>query len=111
MGLGQIGIRCRHCKVLPVSRRKRGSVYFPRAVEGFYQAAQNMNSTHLQTGECPMMGDELRKEFASLIATRGISTGAGRAYWAKQAIALGLRNTEDGIAFDRLEQQDGDGKE
>ncbi|OEU09011.1 hypothetical protein FRACYDRAFT_195904 [Fragilariopsis cylindrus CCMP1102] len=102
--LGQIGIRCRHCKVLPVSRRKRGSVYFPRAVEGFYQAAQNMNSTHLQTGECPLMGNALRQEFANLIATRGISTGAGRAYWAKQARKLGLRNTEDGIVFDNRHQ-------
>ena len=101
--LGQIGIRCRHCKVLPVSRRKRGSVYFPRAVEGFYQAAQNMNSTHLQTGECPLMGNALRQEFANLIATRGVSTGAGRAYWAKQARKLGLRNTENGIAFDKKE--------
>jgi len=101
--LGQIGIRCRHCKVLPVSRRKRGSVYFPRAVEGFYQAAQNMNSTHLQTGECPLMGNALRREFANLIATRGVSTGAGRAYWAKQARKLGLRNTDDGIVFDKKE--------
>jgi len=106
--LGQIGIRCRHCKVLPVSRRKRGSVYFPRAVEGFYQAAQNMNSTHLQTGECPLMGNALRQEFANLIATRGVSTGAGRAYWAKQARKLGLRNTENGIVFDMQEPGGGD---
>lgn len=107
--LGQIGIRCRHCKVLPVSRRKRGSVYFPRAVEGFYQAAQNMNSTHLQTGECPLMGNALRQEFANLIATRGVSTGAGRAYWAKQARKLGLRNTENGIVFDTKAASGGTG--
>merc|ERR1711865_585377 len=99
---GQIGIRCRHCKVLPVTHRKRGSVYYPRAVEGFYQAAQNMNSTHLQTGECPMMGEALKEEFATLIATRGISTGAGRSYWANTATLLGLRNTEDGIVFDPI---------
>jgi hypothetical protein len=97
--LGQIGVRCRHCKVLPVSERLRGSVYFPRAVEGFYQAAQNMNSTHLQTGECQVMGDDLRQEFADLIASRATSTGAGRSYWAQQARDLGLQNTEDGIRF------------
>eukprot|EP00536_Pseudo-nitzschia_multiseries_P001355 jgi/Psemu1/95310/gw1.17.5.1 len=106
--LGQIGIRCRHCKVLPVCRRKRGSVYFPRAVEGFYQAAQNMNSTHLQTGECPLMGEALRREFANLIATRGVSTGAGRAYWAKQARKLGLRNTDNGIVFDKQRPEQGE---
>lgn len=98
--LGQIGIRCRHCKVLPVADRLRGSVYFPRAIEGFYQAAQNMNSTHLQTGECQMMGEELRQEFADLVSARGVnSTGAGRAYWVQQARSLGLENTEDGIRF------------
>jgi hypothetical protein len=97
--LGQIGVRCRHCKVLPVSDRLRGSVYFPRAVEGFYQAAQNMNSTHLQTGECACMGDVLRQRFSELIANRGNSNGAGRAYWARQARALGLENTLDGIRF------------
>jgi len=98
--LGQIGIRCRHCKVLPVSRRKRGSVYFPRTIEGFYQAAQNVNSTHLQTGDCPLMGNALRQEFANLIATRGMSAGAGRAYWAYQASKLGLRNTDEGVVFE-----------
>lgn len=98
--LGQIGIRCRHCKVLPVSDRLRGSVYFPRSIEGFYQAAQNMNSTHLQTGECQMMGDELRQEFADLVSSRGANnTGAGRAYWVQQARILGLQNDEQGIRF------------
>jgi len=47
------------------------------------------------------MGNALRQEFANLIATRGVSTGAGRAYWAKQARKLGLRNTESGIVFDK----------
>ncbi|KAL3930808.1 MAG: hypothetical protein SGARI_004375, partial [Bacillariaceae sp.] len=97
--IGQIGLRCRHCKVLPVAERLRGSVYFPRAIEGFYQASQNMNSTHLQTGECQMMGEDLRQEFSDLITSRGPSTGAGRAYWAEQARNLGLRNSEEGIRF------------
>lgn len=97
--LGQIGVRCRHCKILPVSERLRGSVYFPRTVEGFYQAVQHMNSIHLQSGECQCMGDKLRKRFAELVAYRGSSNGAGRSYWERQARALGLENTDDGILF------------
>jgi hypothetical protein len=97
---GQIGIRCRHCKVLPVSERLRGSIYFPSTIEGFYQAAQNMNSTHLQTGECQMMGELLRQEFVNLVSSRGSSSsGAGRSYWVQQARNLGLENTKDGIRF------------
>merc|ERR1711865_774727 len=53
-------------------------------------------------GECPMMGEALKEEFATLIATRGISTGAGRSYWANHATLLGLRNTDDGIVFDPI---------
>jgi hypothetical protein len=58
-----------------------------------------MNSTHLQTGECQMMGDDLRQEFEDLTASRGAITGAGRAYWAEQARNLGFYNSEDGVRF------------
>jgi hypothetical protein len=67
-----------------------------------------MNSTHLQTGECQMMGEELWQEFVNLVSPRGSSSsGAGRSYWVQQARNLGLKNTQDGIRFhtdDRLKR-------
>jgi hypothetical protein len=53
--VGQVGIRCRHCKNTPAARRQRGSMYFPHCTMGIYQAAQNMSSPHLQCGLCHAM--------------------------------------------------------
>jgi hypothetical protein len=99
--LGQVGFRCRHCKHLSQSARPRGSSYFPSEVDGVYQAAQNMNTTHFQNGVCTQMGEPLRLHFAELANSKATSTGAGRAYWAQQARKLGLENNaeEGGIRF------------
>jgi hypothetical protein len=97
--LGQVGIRCRHCAYLPVSRRTKGSTYFPATVLGIYQAAQNMSTTHIQCGVCSEMPPELKREFAQHLACKVASSGAGRPYWAQSAKQLGLVDTEDGIQF------------
>ncbi|KAL3907699.1 MAG: hypothetical protein SGARI_003406 [Bacillariaceae sp.] len=100
--VNQIGVRCRHCSRLPISERARGSSYFPSGTAGVYQAGQNMNSTHFQQGVCTEMGEPLRRQFAALANIKATSTGAGRAYWAKQAKKLGLEDNEEeggGIRF------------
>lgn len=35
--LGQVGIRCRHCTMLPPKHRARGAVYYPAKLQGLYQ--------------------------------------------------------------------------
>ena len=98
--LGQVGIRCRHCAHLPVNRRQKGSTYFPANTLGIYQAAQNMSSTHMQCGLCSEMPESIKQEFARLLATKNISNGSGRPFWAKSAQKLGLYDTVDeGIRF------------
>lgn len=94
---GQVGIRCRHCAHLPVSRRQKGSTYFPASMLGIYQAAQNMSTTHMQCGLCREMPDCIKAQFAHLISTKVASSGAGRPYWAESAKQLGMVDTEDGI--------------
>jgi hypothetical protein len=92
--LGQIGIRCRHCAHLPVSRRQKGSSYFPATTMGLYQAAQNMSTTHLQCGVCTEMPESIKEEFVRLMSSKLASSGAGRPYWAESAKKLGLVDTE-----------------
>jgi hypothetical protein len=94
--LGQIGIRCRHCAHLPLSRRQKGSSYFPATTMGLYQAAQNMSTTHLQCGLCAEMPESIKQEFVRLMSSKLASSGAGRPYWAESAKKLGLVDTEDG---------------
>jgi hypothetical protein len=94
-----VGIRCRHCAHVPTNQRVRGSVYFPSSTMGFYQAAQNMSSTHLQCGLCPEMPESIKTEFALLIGTKtaASSSAGGRVYWGRCAQQMGLVDTEQGI--------------
>lgn len=99
--LGQVGIRCKHCARLPVARRQKGSTYFPASLHGLYQAAQNMNTTHMQRGLCTEMPPEYKQMFSEALTNKVSSSVAGRPYWAKTARQLGLLDTEDGIRFVR----------
>lgn len=86
--LGQVGIRCKHCAHLPVSRRQKGSTYFPATTVGIYQAAQNMSTTHMQCGLCTEMPDTIKHSFSLLLSSKLPSSGAGRPYWAESAKSL-----------------------
>lgn len=95
--MGQVGIRCRHCAHLPVEMRQLGSVYFPLSMMGFYQAAQNMCSTHIQCGKCSELSDEVKDEFIRLLALKTLTSTGGRRYWAEQLRQMGLVDTDKGV--------------
>jgi hypothetical protein len=97
--LNQVGVRCRHCAHIPVNQRGKGAVYFPSSTMGFYQASQNMCTTHLQCGLCPEMSESIKTEFAQLIGTKtaGSASSGGRAYWGQCAQQMGLVDTEHGV--------------
>jgi hypothetical protein len=94
---GQVGIRCRHCAHMSVVTRQKGSNYFPSALAGLYQAAQNMCTTHLQTGVCTAMPELIQQEFTRLLSMPKTCTGSGRKYWAQSAQKFGLVDTDHGI--------------
>jgi hypothetical protein len=97
--LHQVGIQCRYCAHIPASQRSKGAVFFPSSTMGLYQAAQNMNSTHLQCGLCPEMPESTKTAFAQLLGTKtaGSSSMGGRAYWGSCALQMGLVDTDQGI--------------
>lgn len=101
VNVGQVGIRCRHCAHLPANERQKGSTYFPAALKGLYQAAQNMNTTHMQTGICSQMPEEIKKQFMHQVSGKYSSSGAGRPFWADSARKLGVVDTEEGMRFIR----------
>ncbi len=100
----QVGIRCRHCSRTTWNRRKKGSAYFPHSLQGIYQAAQNMGSSHFNDTICSQMPVELQEKFAVTIACKS-SVGSGKHYWAESATKLGLVDTDRGIRtiFDVLQ--------
>jgi hypothetical protein len=94
---GQVGIRCRHCAHMSAVTRQKGSTYFPFALSGLYQAAQNICSTHMQTGVCTAMPEPIQQEFTRLLCVPKACSGSGRKYWAESAKQFGLMDTDQGI--------------
>jgi hypothetical protein len=128
--LGQVGIRCRHCSGLPLRQRGRcvrcvyvivllrlpypvlsqqtylllrcrGAVYYPARLQGVYQAAQNMASSHL-CESCQCIPHQLKHELRGLRDRRDTASG-GKQYWADGARAMGLVETEEGLRLRRPE--------
>jgi hypothetical protein len=104
--LGQVGIRCRHCIMLPPRHRSRGAIYYPAKLQGIYQAAQNLAVAHL--GEhCQNVPDDVRSNLATL-RERKSSAGGGKRYWADGVRVLGVYEDRDGLRFEnRLNQNNG----
>ena len=97
--MGQVGIRCRLCTMLPPKHRARGAIYYPAKLHGIYQAAQNMASAHLgehcQHVPAPLRDDLTRHK------DRKSSAGGGKKYWADGVRVLGVFEDEDGLRFER----------
>jgi hypothetical protein len=96
--LGQVGIRCIHCShVFPVETRERGSMYYPHALVGIYQAAQILSQQHL-LGTCPYVPPHICEEMQVLKNKKSFAT-AGKEYWAETAKALGVYEDQYGLRF------------
>ena len=119
--VGQVGIRCRHCALIPRQQRASGSVYYPQKLSGerdyvmfsisaecisnvlffhlsgVYQAAQNMATTHL-TVSCTAIPKPVRDELNHLRERRETATG-GKDYWADACRQIGLTEDDHGIRF------------
>ena len=93
--LGQAGIRCKWCAMLPLRARGRGAVYYPSKLSGIYQAAQNMAGSHL-IGSCQHMPKNIKEELRQLRETKANASG-GKSYWAESGAALGLYESEEGL--------------
>jgi hypothetical protein len=95
--LDQVGIRCHHCAHVPMRNRQIGSTYFPATMMGFYQAAQNMLSTHIQCGKCEALPESVAQEFLRLLVHKKATSTGGRKYWAERILELGLVDTDQGV--------------
>ena len=97
--LGQVGIRCRHCKNLPPKHRGRGAVYYPAKLHGVYQAAQNQAVGHLAE-QCSHVHPNLRCDLQRL-KDRKSSAGGGKKYWADGVRVLGVFEDTHGLRFEK----------
>ena len=97
--LGQVGIRCRHCTMLPPKNRSRGAMYYPAKLDGLYQAAQNQAKGHL-TKHCQHIPPAIRSELLRLNDHKS-SAGGGKKYWGDGVRVLGVFEDTHGLRFEK----------
>ncbi|KAL3934854.1 MAG: hypothetical protein SGBAC_009512 [Bacillariaceae sp.] len=95
--LGQVGIRCKHCSMMPSKNKGRGSKYYPAKLSGIYQAAQSMASGHL-CNHCNQIPHTLRNELM-ILREKKSSAGGGKKYWADGVRVLGVVEDEQALRF------------
>ena len=104
--LGQVGIRCIHCKSIAPRYRVKRSICYPPSIANLYHAVSNMKFDHYSA--CKGLSPTARQQFTDLKAAssgrkrRGIvfpqSTSCTASYYQKSVQKeLGLIDTENGI--------------
>jgi hypothetical protein len=97
--LGQVGIRCRHCAILPRQAQTRGAMYYPTTYDRVYQMAVNMAAIHL-CKHCACIPKEIRDELISLKDQKSNGARGGKDYWASGVRMLGIVvETNEGLQF------------
>lgn len=93
----QVGIRCRHCAVLPQYARPKAAIYFPRTLDSMYQFGQNMVKNHL-TKTCTMIPAQIKERLIELQEERKRGRG-GRERWAEAAQELDVIERNGALFF------------
>lgn len=107
--VGQIGIRCIHCKDLQLRRRAKRAVCYPSTISGIFHSVSNMKFDHFKS--CPGMNEGLKEEFRRLRANcarknpRGSGFSSTANYYMQSAKSQGLSDHANGIRLDRGKSQ------
>jgi hypothetical protein len=98
IALGQVGIRCMHCRDDPPSERGQQATSYPSLISGIYNSVQQMLRLHFDC--CLSMPPHVRKRIEQLKLSSS-SRGGRKQYWIDSAKRLGLADTPHGIHFAR----------
>ena len=98
IALGQVGVRCIHCRDDPVSERGQQAVSYPSLITGIYNSVQQMLRLHFEC--CLSMPQEVREKIEALKKSSS-ARGGRKQYWVDSAKRLGLVDTAHGIHFAR----------
>lgn len=98
IALGQVGIRCMHCKHENPAERGQQATSYPSLISGIYNSVQQMLRLHLDC--CQAMPLDIRTKIEALKVSSS-SRGGRKQYWIDSAKRLGLVDTRHGIHFGR----------
>eukprot|EP00934_Nitzschia_sp_Nitz4_P007239 Nitzschia sp. Nitz4//scaffold11_size288233//216253//219668//NITZ4_000803-RA/size288233-snap-gene-0.57-mRNA-1//-1//CDS//3329534161//7229//frame0 len=98
IALGQVGIRCMHCKHENPALRGQQATSYPSLISGIYNSVQQMLRLHLDC--CQSMPPDVRNKIEQLKLSSS-SRGGRKQYWVDCAKRQGLVDTPHGIHFGR----------
>ena len=98
IALGQVGIRCKHCRNDPPTERGQQATSYPSLISGIYNSVQQMLRLHLDC--CMSMPVDVRQKIEQLKMSSS-ARGGRKQYWVDSAKRLGLVDTPHGIHFGR----------
>jgi hypothetical protein len=97
LSIGQVGIRCIHCKHLRPKDRAERAVCYPSSISRIYQTVADMQRFHFE--QCTEIPENTRKIYKSLKTTRPRGVGSPQVYWIQSAKRLNLVDSDEGIRF------------
>ena len=100
--LGQVGIRCRHCPMLPSRRCGTGATSYPTKLDRLYQAALRMAKNHFAKN-CQHVPQEVVNKLSAFLkgSKSGSQHGGGMKYWSDGARKLGACEINEMLWLDR----------
>ena len=97
--VGQVGIRCLHCKHRPTKERQERAVCFPSSLKNIYHSIETWQRRHSLV--CQDIPDWVKRSLTELIQKSRAGAGGRRLYWEESASLLGMVTTNNGIRFTR----------
>jgi hypothetical protein len=97
--VGQVGIRCIHCKHLSIQRRPERAACFPSSLRNIYHSIETWQRRH--SAVCTELPRWIRKTMIDLMQSSKTSAGGRRHYWEDSAEKVGLVDTSHGVRFGR----------
>lgn len=98
IALGQVGIRCLHCRDDPPGERGQQATSYPSLISGIYNSVQQMLRLHYDC--CTSLPKEVKAKVEQLKVSSS-ARGGRKQYWIDSAKRLGLVDTPHGIHFGR----------
>jgi hypothetical protein len=97
--VGQVGIRCIHCKDRSAKNRQERAVCFPSSLKNIYHSIETWQRRHSLV--CKDIPSWIKNSMTELIHYSRTGAGGRRQYWEESAQRLGMATTSHGIRFIR----------
>ena len=97
--IGQMGLRCIHCKHVHRSKRAKQAVSYPSKTDNIFESVRNFQRTHLLA--CAYVPEEKKEIYQKLVEKVEKKTPLKyvKAYYAEAACEIGLVDTPRGLIF------------